>query len=136
QGEVEIERDRRMLLSDRWRLQRVAESEGAAPFPTVAALVARLFSGADRSIELAKKNASRLQRARQAHVKALQQRLQGSHYRRNVGSIIVAVAIALGTAVAAFGISGGGGVPAIFAVCFFMALVLIAFGWLVHAPTL
>jgi uncharacterized membrane protein YgcG len=134
-GQVEIEREPRLLRSDRWRLQRVGEGD-AAPFPTVAALVARLFSGANRSIELAKKNASRLQSTRQAHAKALQQRLQGSHYDRNSGSIVAAVAIAAATAALALGISGGGGAPAIVAVGVLMALVVIAFAWLVHAPTL
>src|SRR5690606_16165033 len=70
-GGVQIERERRWLLGDRWRLERASEGDASAPFPTAAALVASLFPGADRSIELDKKNASRLQSARQVHASAL-----------------------------------------------------------------
>src|SRR5690606_15968873 len=92
-GGVESERERRRLLGDRWRLERGSD-DAAAPFPTVSALIANLFSGAANTIELDKKNASRLQSARQTHSSALNKRLHGSHFRRNAGSIAVAAAIA------------------------------------------
>jgi hypothetical protein len=133
-GQVQIERDRRILRGDRWRLSQVA-GDATASYPTVAALVGRLFTGAAGSIELVKTNAHRLQSARQAHSKALSARLHGSHFQRNAGSAVAAFAIAIATVVLAFGVSGGGGVLAIGVLCVLMAIVVIAFIGLVQAPT-
>jgi hypothetical protein len=134
-GDVQIECEPRWLLADRWHLRRMRASDEAALFPTATALIARLFPGADASIELDNKNASRLQSARQAHAKALNARLHGSHFRRNAGSIVAALAIAVPTGVLAVAVSGGGGVPAIVLICVLMALAVIAFAYLVQAPT-
>ncbi|MBN1237275.1 MAG: DUF2207 domain-containing protein [Gammaproteobacteria bacterium] len=135
EGHVEIEREPRVLLGDRWRLTRTGGAGAGERFPTVSALIERLFPGGNGDLELDKKNASRLQRARQAHAKALSRRLHGSHFKRNAGSIVVAVAIAAVTGFLAFAISGGGGVPAIAALCVLMGIVVIAVAYLVQAPT-
>ncbi len=134
-GQVCIERDPRMLRSDRWRLERSGDAGNEPRFATGSALLGRLFPGQLRSLELVKTNATRLQGARQAHTKALDSRLHGSHFRRNSGSALTAFGIALATAGLAFVVSGGGGVAAIIAICVAMAITVIAFTILVQAPT-
>jgi hypothetical protein len=73
--------------------------------------------------------------AHRAHAKTLNTLLHGSHFKRNAGSVVVAVLIGVATAIVAFAISGGGGTPLIIAVCALMALAVIVFGYLVEAPT-
>jgi uncharacterized membrane protein YgcG len=133
-GGVGIERERRRLRSDRWRLHRT-EQPGASTYPTVASLIASLFRGRDSTIELTKKHATRLQRARQVHAKALDRRLHGSHFERNVGSIVAAIAIAVASIGLAVLVSGGGGILLIAAIGVLMILVVAVFGYLVQAPT-
>ncbi len=134
-GGVSIEREERFLLGDRWQIQRTAGS-GEGRFPSVTALLEPLFSKGADAVELTKKNATRLMGACQAHAKSLSKRLQGSHFKRNVGSVVIAVAIGVATAVVAFAISGSGGAPLIIAVVVLMVLVVVLFAYLVQAPTL
>lgn len=103
---------------------------------SVATLIAGLFSGGSHSLELAKKNASLLQLARKAHAKVLDRRLHGSHFRRNIGSVVVAAAIVIVSGFAAFAVSGGSGVPLIAAIEVSMVIVVVGFAILVQAPTL
>ncbi|HXS79840.1 MAG TPA: DUF2207 domain-containing protein [Gammaproteobacteria bacterium] len=134
EGGVRIEREARFLLGDRWQIDRVAGG-GAGRFPSVTALIAGLFKGAAGTIDLTKENATRLMGARQSHARSLKARLQGSHFKRNLGSVGVAVLIGAATAVVAIAISGGGGAPLIVAIIVLMALVVALFGYLVEAPT-
>jgi hypothetical protein len=134
EGRVRIDCEDRLLRGDLWRLERVVGG-AETRFPSVAALMARLFPGDASSIELAKKNATLLISAHQAHAKSLNERLHGSHFKRNVGSIVVAFAIGVATAVVAFGISGGGGVPLIFGIVALMMVVAVVFAFIVDAPT-
>jgi uncharacterized membrane protein YgcG len=134
-GHVRIDREDRLLRSDLWRLERI-DGGPEARFPTAAALMAGLFPGGAGSIELKKKNATRLMSASQAHKKSLSERLHGSHFKRNIGSIVVAIVIGIATAFVALGISGGGGVPLIIGIVALMVIVVFAFGRLVEAPTL
>jgi hypothetical protein len=135
QGRLRVERERRMLRADRWRLEKIDTTNGVPDLPTVAELIARLFTGGRRSMELEKKNASQLQSARQAHGRALNRRLHGSHFKRNAGSVVFAAAIAASSGFVAFALSGGGGVPLIATTAVLMAIVVAVFGWLVQAPT-
>ncbi len=134
-GSVRIESEERLLRSDRWRLERTAGGE-TGRFASVTALINGLFPAGAGTLELAKKNASRLQAAHRAHSKVLDERLHRSHFNRNLGSIVAAIAIAVATGVIAFAISGGGGAPFIIGIVLLMALVVIVFGVLVEAPTL
>jgi uncharacterized membrane protein YgcG len=134
-GHVRIDREDRVLRSDLWRLERI-DGAAAARFPTAAALMAGLFPTGKGSIELKKKNATRLMAAGQAHKKSLSERLHGSHFKRNIGSIVVAIVIGIATAFVAVGISGGGGVPLIIGIAALMVLVVFMFARLVEAPTL
>jgi uncharacterized membrane protein YgcG len=134
EGRVQIEREGRLLLGDRWHLQRTAAG-GKARFPSVNALMERLFADGENTVELTKANASRLMGAHREHAKTLNTLLHGSHFKRNAGSVVVALLIGVATAIVAFAISGGGGTPLIIAVCALMALAVIVFGYLVEAPT-
>ena len=133
-GSLQIEREDRVLLSDRWRLERTTAG-GKGRFPSATALLESLFPAGAGTLELAKKNATRLQSAHQAHAKVLSKRLHGSHFNRNVGSIAIALVIGVATAAIALAVSGGGGVPFIIGIAVLMALVVIAFAILVEAPT-
>jgi hypothetical protein len=133
-GGVHIEREDRFLLGDRWQIVRTA---GAGPgrFPSVTALIGGLFQKGADAVELTKSNARRLMAASQAHSKFLNARLHGSHFKRNLGSVGIAVLIGAATALVSFAISGGGGVPLIVAVAVLMALTVGLFAYLVEAPT-
>jgi hypothetical protein len=135
EGRVRIERKDRLLRSDLWRLERV-DGGAEARFPSAAALLAGLFPSGAGSLELKKKNSTLLTKAWLVHAMSLKERLHGSHFKRNIGSIVVAIAIGIATAVIAMGISGGGGVPLIIGIVALMALVVLAFARLVEAPTL
>lgn len=135
EGGVRIEREPRFLLGDRWRIERVAQG-GVGRFPSVTALIAELFRDGHGTVDLTQENATRLMATRQSHAKSLHKRLYGSHFKRNLGSVAVAVLIGAATAVVALAISGGGGVALIGAVAVLMAVVVALFGYLVEAPTL
>jgi hypothetical protein len=132
---VQIECDERVLRSDLWRLERTTAG-GPGRFPSATVLIESLFPAGAGTLELVKKNATRLMSAHQAHAKILNERLHGSHFNRNVGSIVAATVIGVATAAVAFAVSGGGGVPLIIGVVALMALVVIAFAILVEAPTM
>jgi uncharacterized membrane protein YgcG len=134
-GHVRIDREDRVLRSDLWRLQRI-DGGAETRFPTAAALMAELFPAGASSLELKKKNSTLLTKAWLVHAQSLKERLHGSHFKRNVGSIVLAVVIGIVTAAVALGISGGGGVPLIIGIVALMALVVVVFGRLVEAPTL
>jgi hypothetical protein len=132
-GGVRIEREDR-FLGDRWHIGRNA---GAGPgrFSSVTTLLGGLFKDGDDMVELKKSNARRLMAATQAHSRFLNARLHGSYFKRNLGSVFVAALIGVATAVVAFAISGGGGMPLIVAIAVLMALVVALFAYLVEAPT-
>jgi hypothetical protein len=130
-GRVAIEREQRRLLGDRWYVRATGSGSSAAPH-TVAALTAALFGKGD-TVELAKKNASLLQRVRTVHAKALDSRLRGSHFNRHFGSVVAAGGIVLLTALVAFQLSPGSVAVAVLSGV--MAAVVFAFAWLVQAPT-
>jgi len=134
EGGVRIEREARFLLGDRWQIERVAGG-GVGRFPSVIALIAALFKGGAGTIDLTKENAARLMAARQSHARSLSARLQGSHFKRNLGSVAIAVLMGVATVLVALAISGGGGVPLIIAIGVLAVIVVVLFGYLVEAPT-
>ena len=134
EGSLQIEREGRLLFGDRWRLTRTA-SGGTGRFPSVNALLERLFPDGAGTLELDKDNAPLLMGAHRAHFRVLNTRLHGSHFKRNAGSVVVAILIGVATAVIAFAIAGGGGTPLIIGIAVLMALLVAVFGYLVEAPT-
>lgn len=136
-GSVEIESERGLLFGQTWKLGLTPHASPQNLPPAPRALVGSLLTPAAPKIELKRGSATaqRLQACQLAHAKVLNQRLHGSHFHRNSGSAAAAFGIGLGTGLLAFAASGGNAVPAIIAVCVLMLLVVIAFGWLVQAPT-
>ncbi len=134
-GKVAIERKDRVLRKDQWTLRRLDNGSPRMRFPTPSALLTELFPASMRTLVLEDGNASHLQRAQRAHAKALNQRLHGSHFKRNTGSLLIAFGIAAASAVLAFVAAAGNGVPAIIAVCVLMVVTLLVFAYLVQAPT-
>jgi uncharacterized membrane protein YgcG len=134
-GQLVIEREDRLLRRDRWRLQRIDTAAGPPRFEAPATLLAGLFPDGGGEIELDQAHGPILRAAQAAHARALDARLHGSHFKRNAGSSVIAVVIAVATGVLAFVTSGGAGVPLIAVICVLMLFTVIAFGFLVQAPT-
>ncbi len=130
-GALRIERDKG-LLSDHWRL----EKSGASPAGDAAALMRPLFAG-QSTVDLDKDNARRLQEATSAHLKALDRRYRGTMFHNNTGSSVVALLLMVlfcGGAVALAAATGGGLLFAAIPMLSMLAVV-IAFAFLVRAPT-
>ncbi|MEZ4386178.1 MAG: DUF2207 domain-containing protein [Candidatus Krumholzibacteriia bacterium] len=134
-GRVAIEREDRMLVGDRWTLQRGDRPASGAELPPVTTLMEYVLPAGTASLELTKTQASHLQRAQSAHKKVLDQRLSGSHFKQNAGSTAIAVLMALGAGALAFAVSGGNGIPAIVVLGILMLVAVVVFGILVQAPT-
>ena len=132
-GAVLIEREKR-FLKDGWKLQRTGDdaangtAEQRVPLDT-------LFADGAAELQLDNSNASTMQAALSAHEKALFKRFQPALFSRNVGSIVIAAAIAVLSAIAAFFASGGSGMPLILLCCALMAAILVIFAILIKSPT-
>ncbi len=132
-GAVLIEREKR-FLKDGWKLQRTGDNAtGATAEQRV--LLDTLFAGGAAELKLDNSNASTMQAALSAHEKTLFKRFQPTLFSRNVGSIVIAAAIAVLTAVAAFFASGGNSVLLILLCCALMVTILAIFSLLIKAPT-
>jgi uncharacterized membrane protein YgcG len=134
-GRVVIERKDRTLLKDLWRLERRDGPPRAPALETPAALVDKLFSGKARKLELKPENASTLQGAQIAHATLLNERLHGTYFKRHAGSAMVAGAIAVITFVLSLIFADGAGLVLIGLIGFTMVGIVLAFAWLVQAPT-
>jgi uncharacterized membrane protein YgcG len=147
-GHVRIHRDRKRF-SEKWRLERTIPSATdtadatASPAVAIAArttpvqqpLIDSLFTGGSTTLDLENSNAATVAGARDAHSKALDQALHPRYFERNTGPTRIALAITVVTALVAFPLSGGAGIPAIMLVLVIMMIVLAVFGRLVRAPT-
>lgn len=134
-GKVRIEREDRMLMRDNWTLHRGVSNSADGRLATPAALLGGLFPGGAQTLELKTANGSTLRAAQAAHSTLLEQRLHGSHFSRNMGSVVIALLIAVVSFVVALIASGGAGALAIMAVSMVMVAVVIVFAFLVQAPT-
>lgn len=134
-GQVVIEREDRTLRKDLWTLERHDGGGGAPRLETPAALLGRLFPTGARKLVLETANARTLQSAQMAHAKLLDERLHGTFFKRNLGSTMIALAIACIAFVLALVTSGGAGLPVIAVLSIAMVVVVLAFAWLVEAPT-
>jgi uncharacterized membrane protein YgcG len=134
-GKLVIEREDRLLRRDLWRLQRRDDDAGPPRLETPARLLAGLFPGGSTQIELDQAHGPILRQAQALHAQALDARLHGSHFKRNLGSAGIAFAIAAGSGALALVLSGGNGVPVIVGIGVLMVAIVVAFGFLVQAPT-
>ena len=137
-GELRINRKKR-LLSDAWSLERLApaprDGDRAGRDPAQDKLLNALFTSRRSKLDLHKRNATTLQACNQAHSKALDQRFHPRYFKRNGGSIGIALLIATVAAIAAFMLSGGTGMLLIGMVVALMMVTVITFAILVQAPT-
>lgn len=133
-GLVRVVREDR-LLKDRWKLERVTGANGSDLPGSQAVLLNALFKGTTTSIELTKSNATRLQAAKQAHSKALDSATHPRYFERNARATGKAFLIGFIGMAAAFMFAGGTGTLFIGLVAGLMVIVLVAFGFLVQAPT-
>ncbi|MDP9177475.1 MAG: DUF2207 domain-containing protein [Gemmatimonadota bacterium] len=132
-GHLRINRDKR-LLKDSWRLDR-NEAASAPASASHGVLLNLLFPGGKKSLELKNTNAAIVSAAQDAHKKELDRESHPRYFKRNTRSLLIAAAIAVLAAAAAFVISGGFGIPVIVAIAVAMVVTLIVFGRLVRAPT-
>jgi uncharacterized membrane protein YgcG len=122
-------------LSDGWGLERTGAKSTPPTDPGQRKLLDSLFPGGATRIELKKANAAAISGAHRAHTRALEKELQPRYFRRNAGSVTVALLIAVGTALLAFFLSDGAGIVAIVAVLVAMVATISQFSRLVRAPT-
>jgi uncharacterized membrane protein YgcG len=134
-GLVRIHRDKH-LLSDKWRLERLADP-GAKVGAGQRLLLEKLFADGPE-LELANDNASTLRDAIAGHTGALEKRFNPRMFSRNAGSIVLATLIAVLTAVLTVGIGVawlGSGVLLVLPVAVAMLATVIVFGVVIKAPT-
>ena len=139
---------RKKLLGDEWWLERSTAARGgegeeraadgnphARVVPAQETLLGKLFPGGEDRLELKSSNAATVSAAQSAHGKALDAELQPRYFKRNAGKTGKAAALGVGTAILAFLVSGGNGIPFIMLLIGAMVVTIIAFGSLVRAPT-
>jgi hypothetical protein len=97
-------------LSDGWGLERTGARSTPPTDPGQRKLLDSLFPGGATRIELKKANAAAISGAHRAHTRALEKELQPRYFRRNAGSVTIALLIAVGTALLAFFLSDGAGI--------------------------
>jgi len=134
-GQVAIEREDRLLGKDTWRLRRREDASGPPRLETPARLLAGLFPGGAGALELDQAHGPILRAAQAAHAKALDARLNGTHFKRNAGSTAIAVLIAVASMLLSILASGGSAIPLIVVLGMLMIVTAIVFGFLVQAPT-
>lgn len=132
-GHLRIEREQGRLKDD-WSLHQLPGGDVSALADSARALLAGLFRDGD-TLALKNGNHARLQAAIAAQTRALESAYAGRMFQRNYGSMGIAFAIgAIGLALAA-AVSGGGGILLIAIIGGLMLAAVIAFAFLVPAPT-
>jgi uncharacterized membrane protein YgcG len=121
------------ILKDSWELEKT--DAGLAGSAEQQALLDKLFPGKARTLELKNTNAANVSGAQLAHSNLLEKRFKPAFFKRNGGSLAIALLIVVASAAMAFLLGGGAGVPLILAIVLAMVAVLITFGFLVQAPT-
>lgn len=136
-GGVEIEREERWLRRDGWTLARTIAAASADLQASQRSLLDSLLPSSSPRLELSKSasTARWMQKAISAHRGLLHQRLHGSHFQANLGSVGVAAVIAVASGALGLMLSGGHGELAIIGVCVLMAVCVVVFALLVRAPT-
>ena len=135
-GQLRIHRDKQ-LLSDTWRLERLA---GAEP-PARAGqrlLLEKLFADGPE-LELTSSSAAPLRDALARHAAWLEKRFNPRLFTRHAGSIVLAILIVALTAVLTVGVGmiwlDSGGLLLVLPIGLAMLATAIAFGVLIKAPT-
>ena len=139
---------RKKLLGDEWWLERSKAAEWGSPserasdgnpyarvVPAQETLLGKLFPAGEDRLDLKSSNAATVSAAQSAHGKALSAELHPRFFRRNSDKTAKAAAIGVGTAILAFLVSGGNGIPFIMLLVGAMVVTVLVFGSLVRAPT-
>ncbi len=138
-GDVRILRDKH-LLKDTWKLERLhgkpsgrmADKTG---FPAQNALLERLFPGPSDILELKNTNATTMQSAQAAHTSVLKDRYQPEYFKRNGGSMALAILIMVASTGLALMVGVGAGFLVIVPISAVMLGIVITFGILIKAPS-
>ena len=136
-GQVVIEHEARTFRRDQWKLERRQDGtqhETRTP-DTADSLLASLFAGGNAVLELKQTQSSVLQRASQAHAKALKDRLHRTYFNPNSGTASIAYVIAIGSSAAALMVGDGAGAAIIIPAAGLMLLIATLFRRLIKAPT-
>lgn len=134
-GQVTIEREDRMLLKDRWCLERTDKPKDDHGYASASALLGQLFPHGLAMVELDNKNATHFRSIQNAHKKALENTLLGSHYNHNYSAGVIAFSIAVATAALALFVSNGAGGALIIGISLLMLITVLVFYKLIKAPT-
>ncbi|SOD56820.1 Predicted membrane protein [Pseudoxanthomonas wuyuanensis] len=133
-GNLRIQRDKG-LLKDEWTLEKTY-TPGALPAAgEQKILMGKLFAGGASELLLKNSNAAIISAAQSAHSHALEKRFKPAYFNRNGSSVLTAFAIAAISAMLAFLLGGGGGIPIIIGIAALMLATLIVFSVLIRAPT-
>jgi uncharacterized membrane protein YgcG len=133
-GCVRIAREKG-FFKDEWSLERTGANPPFALRESQRTLLDKLFPGGKQTLELKKTNASTVSGARNAHSRTLDSEAHPRYFKRNGTSIFKAFLIAGASGAIAFWIAAGDGIPAIVVVSALMVVTVIAFAFLVRAPT-
>jgi 2-methylisocitrate lyase-like PEP mutase family enzyme len=133
-GQLRIHREDGWF-KDGWWLERIEPDSQPLVDSGQRTLLHQLFAGGATRLDLKKSNATTIAGARQVHTRSLERALHPRYFQRNMGSVLIAMAICGVTAAIAFLIAGGAGIVVIVLVLIAMALTIAAFARLVRAPT-
>lgn len=137
-GALSIQHEGRTLRQDRWTLRRSdSGTKALEPGSPPARLVERLLPAAGETFELHHSNASRIQEAMSGHRKQVGRRIVPALYRRNFGSLGIALLIAIASIVSTFLLAASTGSGWALAVPLMVATIaaVVAFGYMIGAPT-
>ena len=133
-GNLRIHREKGKL-KDAWELEKTDTDTDTPVSAEQEALLAKLFPGGTRTLELKNTNAANVSGAQLAHSRLLEKRFKPALFKRNGSSIGFALLIVLASTAVALLLGGGGGIPLILAILALMVAVLVTFAFLVQAPT-
>ncbi|MGH8189245.1 MAG: DUF2207 domain-containing protein, partial [Steroidobacteraceae bacterium] len=133
-GCVRIAREKGFFKDD-WSLERTGTNPPFVLRESQRTLLDKLFPGGKPMLELKKTSARTVSAARNAHSRTLDRELHGRYFKRNGTAIFRAFLLAAAGGGIGFWIAAGDGVVAIAAVAVLMGLMLLAFAFLVRAPT-
>lgn len=125
------------LLAGRnvWSVERTDAPSARPLLASTGALLVALLPQPGATVTFEQSNRPLLEAAKSSHDDVLKSRLEGSHFKHNLGSLGRAALIAVGFGALAFALSGSAGIPLIIFACGAMVATLIAFMLLIPAPT-
>lgn len=135
-GRLRIDHDEAEDAEEPWSLTRTGEATAALP-EDEAALLAGLFADGSDRLVLDNEQAQTLRQAQGAQQAVLERTFHPAYFARHLGSTVTAFVFALAVTIISLVLArnGGGGLPLVIATGLTMFVVVIVFGFLVHAPT-